>query len=114
VKPLLLFAGSILSLLAGLVTYVIGAWDGHLFDLRAENTFCTAKPFAGDAGGSFFPPGQKCRWSDGTTTELVPSFVNPLMFTLLAIGIVLLVLTLVTVFRSDEEKTVEPTPLPAS
>ncbi|WP_103890930.1 hypothetical protein [Actinacidiphila yanglinensis] len=102
-KSWLLLTSSIASLLAGIATYVIGAWDGHLFDLRAQRTFCTAKPFAGDGGGSFFPPSEKCRWTDGTTTQLVPSFVDPLMAILLVLGVVLLALALVSIFRPSGE-----------
>jgi TRAP-type mannitol/chloroaromatic compound transport system permease large subunit len=103
-KSCLLLLGSALSLLGGVVTCLVGAWDGHVFDLRAESTFCTAKPLAGDGGGSFFPPSEKCRWKDGTTTELVPSFVNPLMLTLLVLGVVLLGIALVAVFRTEQDK----------
>lgn len=102
VKSWGLLAGSVVSLLAGLVVYVVGAWEGHLFDLRAESTFCTSKTFAGSGGGSFFPPSQKCRWVDGTTTELVPSFVGPVVVGLVVLGVGLLAVALSVIFRSEK------------
>jgi hypothetical protein len=102
VKRLLLLNAALLSLLAAGVTYVVGLWNGHLLDLRAESTYCTAKALNQvnpDGGSSYFPPSLKCRWSDGTTTELVPSYVNPLMFTLFAFGTALLLLVTVLFVR---------------
>lgn len=53
-------------------------WAGHFFDLRATSEFCSEKPLAFPATSwTWVPLRYLCRWSDGTTTDLVPSHVNP-------------------------------------
>jgi hypothetical protein len=37
-------------------------------------------------GHQYFPLRHTCRWTDGTTYELVPGWVNPLSFALLAVA----------------------------
>jgi hypothetical protein len=99
VKSLPHLGAAVVTLVAAGVTYVVGLVDGHLLDLRPEQSFCTAKPLsqANPFGGAgMFPISQKCRWNDGTTTELVPSYVNPLLFTLLALAVLFLVLAVLS------------------
>jgi hypothetical protein len=95
VKFLLLINAALLALLAAMGTYVVGLAEGHFFDLRSEGDFCTAKPLSRTdpfGGATVFPLSQKCRWRDGTTSDLVPSYVNPLIVVLVALGVLLLVL----------------------
>jgi hypothetical protein len=107
-KSLLLSGAALLSLLAAGAAYAVGLVDGHLLDQRAERTFCGAKPLShlNPYGGSdMFPLSQKCRWSDGTTTELVPSYVNPLVLVLLALTVLFVVLTIRAAWRPPRALT---------
>lgn len=94
-RPLLFLGAAFLSLVGSGVVYVAGVWSGHFVDSRAWDRICTARPLdAADPYGrvDWFPLVQQCRWRDGTTTDLVPPWVNPLLFSLLALAFVCLVL----------------------
>lgn len=77
-KVLRLLYRPYLALFVAPTVYLLGIWDGHFLDLRANSEYCTAKPLGSPATSwSWLPLTHKCHWSDGTTTDLVPGYVNP-------------------------------------
>ena len=61
-------------------TYLHGVWVGHLLDLRSVDEFCVGKPRAiPSTSETAFPLRHLCNWADGTTTNLVPVYVNVLL-----------------------------------
>ena len=84
---------SVLAFAGAVVAYVSGIWGGHFLDLRATSDYCSAKPLAFPATAwSWFPLGHQCRWSDGTSSDLVGSYVNPIVFGCLIAAVVSAVL----------------------
>jgi hypothetical protein len=49
---------------------------------------CSAHPLAKypNLEGSLLPLSARCNWADGTSTQLVPAWVNPAFFTFLSLG----------------------------
>ncbi|WP_433295605.1 hypothetical protein ACQP2F_36240 [Actinoplanes sp. CA-030573] len=87
--------GAFLSLIGALAAYVYAILAGHFYDLRPADEFCTGKTLASrPLEWSLFPPSQRCRWSDGTTSNLVPWYLNVLLFGLLGLAAVLTVLAI--------------------
>jgi hypothetical protein len=85
-----LASGSCLSLIAALMTYVSAVFVGHFYDLRSADEFCTGKTLAGrPLEWTLFPPSQRCRWSDGTTSDLVPWYLDVLLFGFLGLAVIL-------------------------
>jgi hypothetical protein len=75
-----------LGLLAALLTavavttYAHGVWVGRFLELRATNEYCDDRPLAFPATDwSWVPLRHHCRWADGSRTDLVPAYVNPLV-----------------------------------
>jgi hypothetical protein len=75
----------VLLLSAGL-TYAHGFWVGRFLEQRPTDEYCTEKPLSSyqSITWDLFPLKNLCQWSDGTSTELVPWYVNPIMFAFLA------------------------------
>lgn len=75
--------GAALCVCVALLTYAFGAFSGVI----DEGEFCAVK--AGrDRPDSIvrneFPLSTECRWSDGFSVELVPAWINPVLFACLA------------------------------
>lgn len=97
--------GAFLSLIGALAAYVCAVLAGHFYDLRPADEFCTGKTLAGrPLEWTLFPPSQRCRWSDGTTSNLVPWYLNALLFALLGLAAVLTVLAIRARLRSLSER----------
>jgi hypothetical protein len=77
-KPGVLYVlGLLVAPLAGMAIYVHGLWVGHMLDLRPLDEFCSGKPPAiTPTSWSYIPLPNRCEWSDGTSTNLVPAYVN--------------------------------------
>ncbi|WP_430500583.1 hypothetical protein ACQRWP_02290 [Micromonospora trifolii] len=79
--------GAVLALAAATVVYLHGVWVGHFLDLRAITEFCPAKPLASTpTSAHLLPLRYTCRYADGSTSDLVPPYVNPTVFLCLAVG----------------------------
>ncbi|MET7750811.1 hypothetical protein [Micromonospora sp. NPDC005367] len=86
--------------------YLHGLWAGHFLDLRATSVYCPAKPLDSTAtSADWMPLRHQCRYADGTTTDLVPAYVNPLLFLCLAVTVSCTALAL----RSARRLRGEPT-----
>ncbi|MCG5472293.1 hypothetical protein LADH09A_000117 [Micromonospora sp. LAH09] len=80
--------GAVLALAAATVVYAHGVWVGHFLDLRATTGYCPAKPLASTSTSAhLLPLRHTCHYADGTTGELVPAYVNPILFLCLAVGV---------------------------
>ncbi|HEY4455196.1 MAG TPA: hypothetical protein VGN81_12850 [Pseudonocardiaceae bacterium] len=75
---------AVAMLCAAATVYSIGVWSGGFFDIASSP--CAAKLPANPAyQQSWFPLANACRYLDGTSSRpLVPSYVNPTVFTCLA------------------------------
>ncbi|WP_431883860.1 hypothetical protein [Micromonospora gifhornensis] len=101
--------GIVVAPAAAIVTYVHGLWVSHLLDIRATSEYCTAKPLASTAtSADWLPLRHVCRYADGTSTDLVPGYVNPIIFLCLFIAVVSTALALRSARRS---RAAEPTTL---
>lgn len=99
------FLGGCLALILATVTYIYGVWTGHFFELRATDEYCADKPLASPpTSWTWFPLKHLCRWNDGTSTSLVPAYVNPLLFACLATALVCMTLA-IREFRRNQDKT---------
>jgi hypothetical protein len=88
-------SGTLLALLAAAAFYVHGVWVGHFLDLTPTSDYCAAKPLAFPATSwTWFPLTHRCRWNDGTTTDLVPWYVNVLVFACLGAAVTFVVLAI--------------------
>lgn len=84
---------ALLALLVGAIAYGYGFWSGRFLDLGPTSGYCPAKPLAFPATTwTWFPLTDRCHYTDGSTTELVPVYVNPILFTSLAAAVVCVVL----------------------
>ncbi|GAA1012709.1 hypothetical protein Aple_014620 [Acrocarpospora pleiomorpha] len=89
------FGGLLLALVAAAVTYLYGFWVGGFLELRATSEYCADKPLAFPATSwSWVPLRHQCRWSDGGATDLVPWYVNPVVFSCLGVAAVCMVLAI--------------------
>ncbi|PYC71929.1 hypothetical protein C7C45_09840 [Micromonospora arborensis] len=80
--------GTVVAPAAAIVVYLHGVWTGHLIDLRAVSEFCPAKPLASTSTSvDVLPLRHLCHYADGTTNDLVPAYVNPIVFLCLALGV---------------------------
>jgi hypothetical protein len=87
---------SFLALAAAGVTYIYGFWTGQFLSLAPTSEMCTAPRPRGTPPMSWtlFPLSNQCRWADGTSTDLVPWYVNPILFVCLATAVVCVVLAI--------------------
>lgn len=97
--------GAVLSLCLAVLSYSAGVWSGGLFYLADIEDLCRDKPL-GNPGTSesLFPLHNSCHYADGTTVDLVPGLVNPLVFVFITAAFSCLVLTIVKA-RSDTSPT---------
>ncbi|MFI6233051.1 hypothetical protein ACIBD9_05785 [Micromonospora sp. NPDC050784] len=81
-------AGAVIAPAAAVVVYLHGVWVGHFLDLRATSEFCPAKPLASTPTSTdLLPLRYSCHYADGTTSDLVPAYVNPVVILCLAAGV---------------------------
>jgi hypothetical protein len=82
---------ALLALLAAVLTYAYGFWVGRFLELRPINEYCTRKPLGTPPiSWTWMPLSNRCRWNDGTTTDLVPWYVNVLLFVCLGVAVTLI------------------------
>lgn len=85
--------GAVLAPLAAVTTYLHGLWSGHVLDLRGRTSYCgSGEPASRPEFQGWVPLSHQCRWRDGSATELVPGYVNPVVVGCLVAMVVLLVL----------------------
>ncbi|MEV0004577.1 hypothetical protein AB0H28_20165 [Micromonospora sp. NPDC050980] len=87
--------GTVVAPFAAVVVYLHGLWAGHFLDLRAASEYCPARSSAPTSTSfDWLPLRHLCRYADGTNTNLVPAYVNPIVFLCLAMGVVCTALAL--------------------
>lgn len=87
------FGGMFLSLFASFVVWAYGIGRGELFDLQSAG--CDDGPSRlTRITENFFLPSSVCHYADGSTRQLVPSFVVPLSL-LFLLGAVLSIVAMV-------------------
>ncbi|MGI5522744.1 hypothetical protein ACQEUX_17700 [Micromonospora sp. CA-259024] len=80
--------GTVVAPTSAIVIYLHGVWAGHFLDLRATSEYCSAKPLGSTPTSTdWVPLRHLCRYADGTTSNLVPAYVNPIVFLCLAAGV---------------------------
>ncbi|MFF7635113.1 hypothetical protein ACFZB9_18450 [Kitasatospora sp. NPDC008050] len=85
--------GAVLAPPAAVATYLHGLWSGHFLDLRGRMSYCgPGEPATRPEFQGWVPLSHQCRWRDGSATELVPGYVNPVIVGCLVAMVVLLVL----------------------
>jgi hypothetical protein len=90
VRKLLL--GAVGTFLLAVVAWVAGLVSGKLLSFRPADEYCGEHVKA--LSWHFIPLTHQCSFTDGTSRELVPSWVNPLFFVSLAATLVLIVLAM--------------------
>jgi hypothetical protein len=90
VRPLLLSAVG--SFLLAVVAWIVGVESGELWSLRPAYEYCGGHVRA--LSWHFIPLTHQCSYTDGTSRELVPVWVNPLFFASLAATLVLILLAM--------------------
>ena len=89
------FLSGLLAMIVAAITYFHGFWTGHFLDLRATDEYCFDKPLASPPTSStWLPLRHLCNWDDGTSTDLVPVYVNPILFVCLAATVICMVLAI--------------------
>jgi amino acid transporter len=97
-KPGEWFAGAFVALLAWLAFYVMAlAVSGMLVYSRNFSEECSKGPLA-NYEERFIPPSTKCLYRDGTSEQLVSPVINPVLFLMLAVVLVLFLLGLRALF----------------
>ncbi|WP_326825847.1 hypothetical protein [Streptosporangium sp. NBC_01756] len=87
------FPAAILSFLIAPIIYAHGIWSGHFLDLRAREEYCgEGLPDEPPTSWSWIPLRHLCKWRDGSSTELVPPYVNPILAACLILTITFIVL----------------------
>lgn len=70
--------GAVLLACLAVLGYSAGVWSGHFFDLAAASELCPAGPLGDPAlVDGLLPLSNSCNYADGSSTDLVPAFVNP-------------------------------------
>jgi hypothetical protein len=90
VRKLLLGAAG--SFLLAVVAWIVGVESGKLMSLRPAYEYCGGHVRA--LSSHFVPLTHQCLYTDGTSRELVPVWVNPLLFVSLAATLVLILLAM--------------------
>lgn len=90
VRTLLL--GAVGSFLLTVVAWIVGVESGRLMSLRPAYEYCGGHVKA--LSWHFIPLTPQCSFTDGTSRELVPVWVNPLFFVSLAATLVLVLLAM--------------------
>jgi hypothetical protein len=103
------FAGVYVALFALFPVYFIGASYAGMAP-RAASDICPGQALAEDQGltDSLFPLRSTCHWSDGSSTELVPAWINWLLLTLIGTAVILFVLGLWIASRTRAWPSIYP------
>lgn len=80
---------AVLALFGSFVVWCWGFFAAHEFDNRSAGVWCgeTATRRLTLVTQHFFLPSAVCRFSDGSSRQLVPRYLVPLMFLLVALAI---------------------------
>ena len=82
----------LLAMVVAAVIYLHGFWAGDFYTFRATSEYCFDKPLAFPATSwTWLPLRHMCNWDDGTSTDLVPVYVNPILFVCLAAAVICMV-----------------------
>jgi hypothetical protein len=93
ISPRVFTATWCLALLAAPVLWVHGIYVGRVLIPLATSEICTAGPLTAPySDESLLPVSNVCYYADGSTDELVPGYVNPLLFAVIAAFVLFLVL----------------------
>jgi hypothetical protein len=102
------FAVAFLSTVGALIVYAHGFWAGRFLELAPTSEYCVSKPLGDPATSwTWLPLRHLCHWQDGTTTDLVPGYVNPLVILLIVgavTGTVMCALTLIGRSSRDTDR----------
>lgn len=83
---------SFAALAGAVVVHLSGVWSGHFLDLRPTSDYCSrAELGEPPITWSFFPLSHRCHYVGGGSQELVPAYVNPVLFLCLAAAVVFVV-----------------------
>ncbi|NRQ39971.1 hypothetical protein HII36_50315 [Nonomuraea sp. NN258] len=83
------FATAFLTVFCAILVYGYGLWSGWFLQLVPTSEFCVSKPLDDPATSwSLFPLRHLCHWRDGTSSDLVPGYINPLIY-LSIVGVVI-------------------------
>ncbi|GGK60427.1 hypothetical protein Ppa06_25710 [Planomonospora parontospora subsp. parontospora] len=94
-------AMSCMALLTAAAIYVHALWSGEFATLLPLDEYCTSRPLGSPyVSWTWFPIRHLCHWEDGTTTDLVPAYVNPILVTSL-VGAVLCMVMAVRARRRE-------------
>lgn len=85
-----LFA-AVAALVTAATVFLYGVWVGHLIDLRAVGEYCPGGSSTDSVSQRWFPPQQTCHFSDGTSRDLVPGFVAPVLLLAPVVAVLCLV-----------------------
>ncbi|MBO2464142.1 hypothetical protein [Actinomadura violacea] len=79
---------AIASSFAAAVVYAWALFEAPFIDPRSAGEYCAGRPPASPPiEEHWFPPAFRCNWDDGTSTDLVPGFVTPLLVLLAAAAV---------------------------
>ncbi len=93
------------ALLVAGVSYVHGVLAGRFLELRPTSEYCADKPLGSPATSwTWLLLTHRCRWSDGTTTDLVPAYVNPVVYACLALALTCTVVAVRTARRNRSNR----------
>ncbi|MFC4008584.1 hypothetical protein ACFOY2_15240 [Nonomuraea purpurea] len=85
--------------LAAVVVYLYGLWAGDFLVLLPLSEYCVGKLADPGVSLTWFPLRHLCHWQDGTTSDLVPAYVNPLLIIFLVITVTGIVMAIRTALR---------------
>ncbi|SFT61878.1 hypothetical protein SAMN04487904_104344 [Actinopolyspora lacussalsi subsp. righensis] len=103
---------AIIFLFLAFLDYV---WGGlRAITVPDAGEVCLSLPREGPRGGGFeridygtFPPSAECVWANGNTSDLVPSYVAPLLYAFLAGAVVCAVVALYLARRKPSKSVAE-------
>ncbi|MEU6715026.1 hypothetical protein ABZ897_26480 [Nonomuraea sp. NPDC046802] len=98
---------AIVAGLAAVVVYLHGLWTGYFFALLPLNEYCVGKLADPGSSSTWFPLRHLCHWQDGTTSDLVPAYVNPLLIIFLVMTIASTVMAIRTA-RQENGRSAKP------
>lgn len=94
--------GVVLCACVGLPVFVFSLFVGFFPDEACTSPRGRSAESLARLDGTFFPRSVTCRWDDGSSTELIPMWVNPLIFASIAGVLVCTVLAGNAVIRKKE------------
>ncbi len=92
---------SCVALLVAGVIYAHGFLSGKFWTFRPISEHCSMKPLGSPSvSWNWLPLRHICHWEDGTATDLVPIYINPILVTSLVGTVVCMVMA----FRARRRK----------